>query len=225
MKHRKMTALGIVLLLGGLAACSRSTSPSDANSAANNPPAGGSSAPAAKSAPPPIVVPAGTLLTVRLESAVSSKQSNEGDSFEASVAEPVVVGEKVVIPKGASASGVVTQAHAAGKFKGGATLDLTLKSITVNGLPYDIQTSVFGQATKGKGKRSAGFIGGGAAGGALIGGLAGGGKGAAIGGLLGAGGGAAGAAFTGNRDISLPVETLLKFKLAQDLSVKQGEAK
>jgi len=225
MKHRKMTALGIVLLLVGLAACSRGTSPSDANSAANNPPGGGSSAPAAKSAPPPIVIPAGTVLTVRLETAVSSKQSNEGDSFEASVAEPVVVGEKVVIPKGASASGVVTQAHAAGKFKGGATLDLTLKSITLNGLPYGIQTSVLGQATKGKGKRSAGFIGGGAAGGALIGGLAGGGKGAAIGGLLGAGAGTAGAAFTGNRDISLPVETLLKFKMAQDLSVKQGEAK
>jgi len=225
MKHRKMTALGIVLLLAGPAACSRSTSPSDANSAVNTPPGGGSSAPAAKSAPPPIVLPAGTVLTVRLETAVSSKQSNEGDPFEASVAEPVVVGEKAVIPKGASASGVVTQAHAAGKFKGGATLDLTLKSITLNGLPYDIQTAVLGQATKGKGKRSAGFIGGGAAGGALIGGLAGGGKGAAIGGLLGAGAGTAGAAFTGNRDISLPVETLLKFKLAQDLSVKQGEPK
>ena len=225
MKLRKMTALGVVLLLAGLAACSRSTSPSDANSAANNASGGGSNAPAAPPPPPPIVVPAGTVLTVRLETAVSSKKSNEGDPFEATVAEPVVVGEKVVIPKGASASGVVTQAHAAGKFKGGAKLDLTLKSLTVNGLPYDVQTSAVAEATKGKGKRSAGFIGGGAAGGALLGALAGGGKGAAIGGMLGAGGGAAGAAFTGNRDISLPVETLLTFKLGQDLSVKQGGAK
>ena len=192
-----------VLLVAALAACSSSSNPpADANSA--NPAKPATSSPGLFSKPP-IVIPAGTELTVRLESAVSSKSSHDGDPFEASLAEPVAVGEKVIIPKGASASGVVTQAHAAGKFKGGATLALALKSITVNDTPYAIETSISSQQTKGKGKRSAGLIGGGAEGGAIIGALAGGGKGAAIGAAVGAGAGTAGAAFTGNRDISLPV--------------------
>jgi hypothetical protein len=227
MKREKFATLcGLALLVAGLAACSSNPSSSDSNSAANSAAGGGSNAPAKKSEAPPIVIPAGTVLTVRLETAVSSNKSHEGDPFEASLAEPVVIGEKTAIPKGTSASGVVTQAHAAGKFKGGATLDLSLNSITLDGQPHEIHTAVFAEASKGKGKRSAGFIGGGTAAGALIGGLTGGGKGAAIGGLLGAGGGTAGAAFTGNnRDISLPTETLVKFTLSQDLSVKPGEAK
>jgi hypothetical protein len=207
-----------VLLVVALAACSsNSNQPTDANSAK---PATPASSPGLFSKPA-IVIPAGTELTVRLESAVNSKSSHDGDPFEASLAEPVAVGEKVVIPKGASASGVVTQAHAAGKFKGGATLALALKSVTVNDMPYAIETSISAQQTKGKGKRTAGLIGGGAAGGAIIGALAGGGKGAAIGAAVGAGAGTAGAAFTGNRDISLPVETLVRFKLNSDVSIKQ----
>lgn len=226
MRSRHLAWTGaMALLAAGLAACSSNTPSTDANSAANSASGGASSAAAKKSGPPPIVIPAGTALTVRLESAVGSKTSNEGDPFEASMAEPVLLGDKVVIPKGASASGVVTQAHAAGRFKGGATLDLTLKSVTIDGQPYAIQTSSVMEATKGKGKRSAALIGGGAAGGALLGGLIGGGKGAGIGALAGGGAGTAGAGLTGNRDISLPVETLLKFKLAADLSVKQAPGK
>jgi len=226
MKQQKLTTLAILgLLVSGLTACSSNPSPSDSNTAAN-PAGGGASAAGKTSAAAPVVIPAGTVLTVRLESAVSSNKSNEGDPFEASLAEPVVVGEKAVIAKGTSASGTVTQAHAAGKFKGGATLNLTLSSITLDGKPVEIHTAVLAEASKGKGKRTAGFIGGGAAGGAIIGALAGGGKGAAIGGLAGAGAGTAGAAFTGNdRDISLPVETLVKFKLTSDLSVTPGAAK
>ena len=85
-----------------------------------------------------------------------------------------------------------------------------------------MQSSSITKATKGKGKRSATFIGGGAVGGALLGGLLGGGKGAAIGAAAGAGAGTAGAGLSGNRDIVLPVETLLSFKLTSELSVKQG---
>jgi len=219
MNRRKIAWLGVFALLAlVVAGCSKGSSDAtDAGSAA-----GGSSSSASKKAEGAgaIVIPAGTELTVRLESAVGSKTSNEGDPFEATLAEPVVAGNKVVIPKGANASGVVTQAHAAGKFKGGATLGLVLKSITIDGQPYAIETSSVVEATKGKGKRSAALIGGGAAGGALLGGLLGGGKGAAIGAVAGGGAGTAGAAYTGNRDISLPVETLLRFKLAADLAVK-----
>ena len=181
-------------------------------------------APAPKPRPKPIVIPAGTVITVRLGEQVGSKVSTEGAPFSASVSSPVPDSEgKVVIPTGAHASGVVTQAHPAGRFKGGATLALDLNSITIGGHVYPIHTAVVSETSKGKGKRTAGMVGGGAAGGALIGGLAGGGKGAGIGALVGAGAGVAGSAFTGNRDITLPAESALSFKLTQPIELKAKE--
>ncbi len=168
----------------------------------------------------PITVPEGTVLTVRLNQAVGSKISNSGDAFSASIVEPVQVGDKVVIPKGAEAAGIITDAVPLGRFKGGAKLALTLNSVTINGTRHDIKTTGVTESAKGKGKRTAGFIGGGAGAGALIGALAGGGKGAAIGAVAGAGAGTAGAALTGNKNITLPAETSLSFKLTQPLEVK-----
>ncbi len=167
----------------------------------------------------PVTVPEGTVLTVRLNQAVGSKISNSGDPFSASIVEPVQVGDKVVIPKGAEASGIITDAVPLGRFKGGAKLALTLNSVTINGTKHDIKTTGVTESKKGKGKRTAGYIGGGAGAGALIGALAGGGKGAAIGAVAGAGAGTAGAAFTGNKNITLPAESSLSFKLTQPFEV------
>lgn len=184
------------------------------------PPAAATSAASPAPAPAAVVVPAGTVLHVRLIQPVGSKISQEGERFEASLSAPVVVHGDRVIPSGAIARGTVTEAHPAGRFKGGATLGLDLNSIVVDGHTYPIRTRMVSEQSKGKGKRTATMIGGGGGAGALIGGLAGGGKGALIGGLIGAGAGTAGAA-TGNRDIRLPSESRLSFELASSLNLSR----
>jgi hypothetical protein len=169
----------------------------------------------------PIVVPAGTPLTVSLGQAVGSKISQAGQSFSGTLSNSIVIGGKTAIPAGAAATGTVVDAKPLGRFAGGASLSLQLTSITINGTNRAIQTSSVSQTAKGKGKRTAVMAGGGAALGALIGGLAGGGKGAAIGAVAGGGAGTGGAAFTGNKDIVLPAESALTFTLAQSIEIKE----
>lgn len=168
----------------------------------------------------PVKVPEGTVIAVRLGERLSTKSNRSGDSFSASVAEPVSVDGKTVIPQGASALGTVVASKARGRFKGSSFLEIVLNSVTINGSNYKVATTASAHSMKGKGKRTAGFIGGGAGAGALIGALAGGGKGAAIGAAAGAGAGTAGAAFTGNSDIVLPAESVVSFRLRQPLEVK-----
>jgi hypothetical protein len=204
---------------------SSDTSSSSPNSSAANGPAGGSSSSNSSTfreapAPKPFLVPADTRITVVLDEPLGSKTSTTGQHFSATVSSPIEVDGKVAIPKGARASGVVRNAKSAGRFKGGSVLSISLASVTVADATYDLHTASRTQTSTGKGKRTAGFIGGGGAAGALIGGLAGGGKGAAIGAAVGAGGGAAGAGLTGNREIVLPAETPVSFKLLDPLEIK-----
>jgi hypothetical protein len=242
MRHKALTRYLMIVTVLALIGCRNSaTSPdpgvtsngntgnaaaaSDANSA---PPAQSSSAqnapesaPAHIFAPKPIVVKAGKEIVITADQSVSSKTSNSGDHFEASLAEPVVVGDKVVIPKGAKATGTVTDAKSAGKFKGNAAITVTLSSVRVNGQQYELRTTEVTESGKGRGKRTAEGAGGGAVVGALIGALAGGGKGAAIGAGAGAGAGVAGTALTGNRDITIAPETRLTFQLQEPLEVRK----
>ena len=234
----KSARLFSALLLVGLLSvgCSKSSAPS------SNPSSGGNAAPGtpasstsdnagtsagqnasnsgANAAPQPIVIPAGRLLTVRLSQSLSSKGSQPGETFMATLAEPVDVNGQPVIEKGATVRGTVVNAKAMGHFKGGALLQLKLNSVTVNGQERPVQTKLWSQQLKGKGKRSAVAIGGGAGVGAILGGALGGGKGAAIGALAGGGAGTAGAAYTGNKEIELPAESALRFTLKQALEVQ-----
>ena len=224
----RRTLLLCIALISLLIACGKPGSQPPATEGGAPPSAaGGAAAPAATasqtSKPAPAekrVVPAGHHIVVRLNQAVGSKISSPGQAFSATVAHPVEVNGKVVIPSGAEASGTVAEAVPRGRFKGGARLRLVLDSVTASGNTYRIETAAVARSMKGKGKRSAVAIGGGTGLGAVIGGLAGDGKGAAIGAIAGAGAGTAGAAFTGNKDIVLPAETALSFKLLRALEVK-----
>jgi hypothetical protein len=223
MRYRALVRLGTVLA-GTLALCSCNSSSQPANTATSGtaetaPPAASQKAVAAP-APKPILLDAGTVISVTMDQSISSRDSNPGDNFDASLSAPVIVDGKLVIPSGAKAKGTVTVAKSAGRFKGSAELGVTLESMTVSGRKYPVHTSSFTQASKGRGKRTAIGAGAGAAAGAVIGALAGGGKGAAIGAGAGAGAGTAGAALTGNRDIDLPAETNVTFKLTQPLEIK-----
>ena len=226
MRSRALLTLAVSLLLT-LFACSKPANESTANSADQNTSAGGAGSANTGSAantkavePQPVVVPAGTTLTVRLRESLGSKISTPGQSFSATLSSPVEVDGQTVIPAGAAARGTVVDAKALGRFKGGAVLQIRLNSITVDGSEREIRTSAVTRTEKGKGKRTAVMAGGGAAVGALIGGLAGGGKGAGIGALAGGGAGGAGAAFTGNKEIVLPAESAVSFRLTSPLEVK-----
>lgn len=169
-------------------------------------------------APREYTVPAGTPLAVRMEQAVSAKTNSVGDTFSGALAQSVVVHGVTVLRAGTPVTGTVVGAKGQGRFKGNGDLAIAIRRVG----NYSVTTTSYEKAVSGKGKRSAGFIGGGGGGGALIGGLAGGGKGALIGGLLGAGAGTAGAAFTGNKDITIPAETVITVNLSAPITVTRS---
>jgi hypothetical protein len=208
----------MLLAMGFLVACQQSSTP--ATSTDNSGAGGSGNKSESRKAGEPLAIPAGTHVTVRLGESLSSNNSQAGQGFSATVAEPVVVDGKTVIDSGAAARGSVVAAKGMGHFKGGALLEIRLESINIDGKEHTVQTAAVARSLKGKGKRTAGFIGGGAGAGALIGALAGGGKGAAIGAAAGAGAGTAGAAFTGNKEIVLPAESPVTFRLTQPVELK-----
>jgi hypothetical protein len=223
--------LGGLLLLGGCnkapappapaaepTTTAQSAPPPAPAPAAESPAPAVAPAPAAPAPPPPpkqYAVPVGTPLVVRMGQTVSAKTNNVGDTFTGTLAQSVVVRGVKVIPAGLPVTGTVVAAKGQGRFKGSGDLGIAIRRVG----SYSVTTTSYEATTKGKGKRTAGFIGGGGGGGALIGGLAGGGKGALIGGLLGAGAGTAGAAFTGNKDVSVPAETVVTFNLSEPITV------
>jgi hypothetical protein len=162
-----------------------------------------------------LTAPAGTPVTVTITERLSASHNEVGDRFDGVIAEPVRASGGTIFSRGTRVAGTVVAAKGRGRFKGSGALGIELTSIA--GRP--VSATEYEKEQAGKGKRSAGFIGGGAGGGALIGGLVGGGKGALLGGLIGAGAGTAGAAFTGNKDIVIPSESRVTFRLRAPLTV------
>ena len=167
----------------------------------------------------PVTVPEHTAIHVTLDQALATNHSRPGDHFEATVSKPVVVDGRTVIPQGAHAKGLIVDSRQSGRLKGRARLQLALQTVDVNGRNYGVRTISHPRIGRNHKMRNWEWIGGTAAGGAVIGALAGGGTGALIGGPVGAGAGATVALVTGKKDIKLKAETPVKFELAEPVTV------
>ena len=167
----------------------------------------------------PITIPEGTDLTVVLDQTISTASSRSGDSFRATLTSPVVIDGKTVLPKDAPVTGHIVESVPSGRLKGVAKLDLTLDAVEVNGKSFDLATDDEGRRGKNHNKRNGILIGGGAGLGAIVGGIAGGGVGAVVGSAVGAGAGTAGAAYTGKKDIRVPAESVLTFRLTRAVTI------
>jgi len=166
-----------------------------------------------------VTLPDETAIHVTLNQAIATNENRPGDHFEATVSEPIVVGNKTVVPAGAEVEGLVVDASHSGRLRRRARLELALETVTVNGTTYDIQTGADTRIGGSHKNRDLALIGGGAGGGALIGAIAGGGRGALIGGPIGAGAGIAAAMITGKKDVRLAPETPLTFTLAEPVTI------
>jgi hypothetical protein len=189
---------------------------SASNAPVNNPPAND----AAAANYQPLEIPSGTALSVRLRSSISSASAQPGDRFPAVLNSPLRVHGQTVAPSGSEVVGKVVAAEHSGRLEHPGLLSLELDSIQVAGRSVAIRTSRITAKGASHKTRNLSWIGGGAGGGALLGGLMGGGKGALIGGAAGAGAGTATAAATGKHDVAFNVEHQLTFQLRQPIEIQ-----
>jgi len=163
-----------------------------------------------------LTVAPGTDVNVRINETINAKTANVGDPFTGVLTEPLTAPSgRTVFPKGTDVAGTVVSAKGQGRFAGAGALAIELSQIG----GHRVSATEYVVTKKGKGKRTAALIGGGAGIGALVGGLLGGGKGAAIGGLAGGGAGTAGAGFTGNQAFVIPSESIVVFEVSQPISI------
>jgi hypothetical protein len=165
-------------------------------------------------------IPQGTTLHVRLIDSIDTRRNRAGDQFRATLDRPVAF-QSTVMPKGAIVTGHITESKPSGRLKGRGVIGLRLDSIEVNRVTYRIHSTMATRVSGGHKKRNLLWIGGGAGTGAAIGAIAGGGVGAAIGAGAGAVSGTVGAALTGRRNVHLPSETPLTFRLREPVEIRR----
>ena len=179
-------------------------------------------APVAPPPPPPpqkVTIPSGTALAVRLVDPIDSEKNQIGDTFHATLNNPLTINGETVVPSGSDVQGHLVDVKSAGKFAGQSQVVLQLDSIRSGGQTYNIQTDQFKKQGSSRGKNTLEKTGAGAGIGALIGALAGGGKGAAIGAAAGGGLGAGSQTISKSQQIKLASETILNFTLQAPVTV------
>jgi hypothetical protein len=162
------------------------------------------------------MIPAGAVLTIRMIDSVDSQRDYVGQTYQASLDEPVLdPGGRTLVPRGADVVVKLVDDVQSGKIEGRTVLTLDIVSLRINGREVDVDTTAITQQSDSRGARSGKVIGGTAALGAIIGAIAGGGKGAAIGAGAGAGVGTAAQVATKGQRVRIPSETRLTFTLQQ----------
>jgi hypothetical protein len=167
----------------------------------------------------PIQLAAGTNFVIRLIDSVDSQTASQGQSFAASIDQPVVVNGKTVIPRGANAVMRLVDTTPSGTFTGRTELALALISVKVNDRYVPINTQTVTRVSDARGQQTAKVVGGTAAVGAIIGAIAGGGKGAAIGAGAGGAAGAGAQVITKGQRVKIPSETRLTFTLENPVTI------
>jgi len=167
----------------------------------------------------PYTVPHGTVLVVRMIDSVDSDVNKPGETFRATLEEPIAVGENILAPKDTPVAVQLVHVKQSGQLRGEEEIALQLRSITVNSKTYSLASEFAEVASEGKGKESAKVIGTTAGIGALIGVIVGGKKGAAVGAATGAGAGVAVQAVRG-KQVRIPSEALLSFALEESVSLR-----
>lgn len=169
------------------------------------------------------VVPAGTELAVRTNEAIDSKVAKENQTFSGQIEQDVLgPSGEVIVPKGSPAELVIRKTSAGG-MTSSPEMVLDVQAITVAGSRYVVSTVDLEEKSGtgiGMNKRTAEMVGGGAALGTILGAVAGGGKGAAIGAVAGTAGGAGAQVLFKGKEVRVPAETILKFKLDQPVSLR-----
>jgi hypothetical protein len=166
-----------------------------------------------------VTLPAGTVFTVRMIDPVDSSINQTGEMFRASLDEPIVVGGRTIISRGANVTTKLVAVEEAGRISGRSELALILYDVSINGRKYEITTEQVSQQGASRGTQSAQRIGGLAAIGAIIGAVAAGGKGAAQGAAAGAGAATTVQVLTHGENVRIPAESRLDFTLSNPLTL------
>ena len=150
---------------------------------------------------------------------VDSSVNQIGETFRASLDEPIIVNGQTVAPRGADVTAKLTEVAQAGRVAGRSEVTLVLLDITLNGQKHEITTAEVYEAGSSRGRQTATRVGLGAAIGAAIGAIAGGGSGAAQGAAAGAGAGTAIQVLTKGEKVQIPSEARLVFTLRNSLTI------
>jgi hypothetical protein len=220
MKLKQILATVVWIALLAMAGCNRAgvtTAQADASPVTN--PVTYASPEAVAVPPPTFTLESGTNVPVRLQETLDTRRNRSGDRFAATLDEPLVSGNRVIVPKGTLFSGHITAAKPSGRFRGRGLMVLTLDSFNLNGQTYSVHVASAARSTGGHKKRNWLWIGGTSGSGAAIGGAVAGGEGALIGAGAGAGAGLVGAVITGKKQVALPVESRVTFKLQAPVEI------
>jgi hypothetical protein len=166
-----------------------------------------------------VMVPAGTVLNVRLSESIDVDSTQTGAIFKGRVDDPIMIDGRVVIPRGAAVVIQVASVKQSGTLKGSDRIALKLNSISIDNFAYEVATDYAVAQGKGEGKRTARKVGAGAGLGAIVGGIADEGHGAAVGAVVGGIAGTVVAA-SGEEHLKLPAETRLQFELTAAVRVQ-----